>query len=55
MLPAFVETDARKHLPHLGARDPVPGERERQRDVLFCGERADQVEGLEHEADPVPG
>ena len=34
--------------------DLHPSEVERKRDVLGRGQRRDEVEGLEHEADPIP-
>ena len=56
---AVREPDARRAPPRTAARGSAPpGEPRRQRDVLLGGERAEQVEGLEHEADalaPEPG
>ena len=43
-------TSSSSHAPSTA----LPGDLERQRDVLPCGERGDQVEGLEDEPHPVP-
>ena len=52
------QPDAFERRPDRGARNAPAGEPRRQRDVLLRGERTEQVEGLEHEADalaPEPG
>src|SRR4051812_9062385 len=48
---ALAEPDALEHVADRGAGEPLPGQPRWQRDVLLRGQRAEQVEGLEDEAD----
>ena len=48
---ALAEPDALERVADDGARQPRAGEPRRQRDVLLGGQRAEQVERLEDEAD----
>ena len=48
------ETDRAEHPPDLLPGWPPSGQPQRQRDVQLGGQRGQQVEGLEHEPDPVP-
>ena len=50
---ALVEADAVQDVADDGPAQPLAGEPRRQRDVLLGGQRAEQVEGLEDEADPL--
>jgi hypothetical protein len=47
------ESDPLEHRLHLGPLRSPPGEAERQRDILPHGQGRQEVESLEHEADPL--
>jgi hypothetical protein len=51
MAEALRKPDARQHLLGIGARAVAPGQFQRQHDVLQRGERRQQLEGLEDEAE----
>jgi hypothetical protein len=50
---ARLQADLRERLRCRGPRVAAPGQLQRQHDVLERGERRDQVERLEYEADPL--
>ena len=54
MAPAVVEADAPERFADRGAREPPASEPRGEDDVLLRGERGEQVERLEHEADALP-